>query len=130
MELTIFLSKVFGLYLLIAGLVIMSRQSYFASVVSRFVEERLTRMILAILELVAGIFLVMGHDDWVTTPGIIITIFGWMLVAEGVLYLALPDKKLAKFIKMFNKPMWYRWGGALSLLLGAYLLSFGYGWLL
>lgn len=128
MELTILLAKVFGLYLIIGGASIMLRERYFMPVVGAFVEERLTRLVVGILELLGGLFLVVSHTDWSSVPAGIITVFGWVLVIEGTLYLILPDESVEKVIKALNSKYWYILGGALAIFLGTYLAGFGFGW--
>lgn len=129
MELTILLAKVFGLYLIIGGASIMLRERYFMPVVGAFVEERLTRLVVGILELLGGLFLAVSHTDWSSVPAGIITAFGWVLVIEGTLYLLLPDESVEKLIKAMNSKYWYILGGALAIFLGTYLAGFGFGWL-
>lgn len=127
MELTLYLSQVLGLFLIICGIAIMARRSYFAPVVGGFVEDRLTRMIVGVLELLAGLFLAVAHTDWSTLPASIITAIGWLLVAEGTAYLLLSDRQMTAIIKMANTRAWYVAGGCLSVLLGAYLAFYGFG---
>jgi len=129
MELTVYLSQVLGLFLIICGVAIMVRRSYFAPVVGGFVEDRLTRMIVGVLELLAGLFLATAHTDWSSLPASIITAIGWLLVLEGTAYLLLSDKQMTSIIKMANNKAWYVFGGILSILLGVYLASYGFGWM-
>lgn len=127
METTILLAKALGLFLMIAGFSVMVRKHYFVPVIGGFVEERFMRMLLGILELLAGLFLVVQHFDFSTLPATIISALGIALVAEGTLYLLLPDRIVAKVIRFYNVPLWYAFGGTFSVLLGAYLVFFGFG---
>ena len=127
MELTLFLSKLLGLYMIIGGLGIMLRRSYFMPVVGAFVEERLTRMVVAILELLGGLALILSHNVWDSLPAAIISSFGWALAIEGTLYLLLSDKMIADGIKVVNRPSWYVFGGLFALVLGTYLAAVGFG---
>jgi uncharacterized membrane protein HdeD (DUF308 family) len=127
METTILLSKVLGLFLVIAGFSIMVRKHYFAPVIGGFVEERLMRMLIGILELIAGLFLAVQHMDFSSLPATIISVLGIALVVEGTAYLLMPDHMVKKIIRFYNVPMWYHAGGAFSVLLGAYLVFFGFG---
>jgi hypothetical protein len=129
MELTVFLSKVFGIGLIIMGAAIMIRRRYFIPVFGAFVEERLIRVVVSLAELIAGLFLVIGHNVWSPLPAAIISFLGWMAVIEATAYLLLPDDMLEKFIGTFNVPAWYLVGGLFTILIGIYLASFGFGWL-
>ena len=127
METTIFLSQVLGLFLVIVGAAVLYRKQYLVPVIGEFVEERLTRMIMGVLELLAGLFLVLAHTDWSSLPAGIITAIGYMLVVEGTAYLLLPDSMMRWVIRTFNVKAWYVAGGTLSVLMGAYLIFFGFG---
>ncbi len=87
MALTLFLSKVLGIALIIMGTAIMVRRRYFIPVFGAFVEERLTRAVVSMIELVAGLFLVLSHTAWSPPPAAIISVFGWMAVIEATAYL-------------------------------------------
>lgn len=127
MESTILLAKVFGIYFLLGGLVIMVRQDYFMPVLGGFAKERLSRLVLGAFELLAALFLVVLHFDFSSLPAAIITLIGISAVCEGLFYFAASDKQADAVIKLFNVKAWYTWGGAFAILLGAYLAWFGFG---
>lgn len=121
------LAKVFGVYLLVIGVALFARRRYFSAVFAGFVESRLLRMVIAIVELVAGLFLVITHQVWTPLSAGIITFFGWAMVVEGVLYLFLPDRWVSKLFRLFNNKAWYFIGGILAIIVGLYLISAGFG---
>lgn len=124
---TLYLAQVLGLYLLIAGAVVMLRKRYFIPVVGAFIEDRMLRLIVAMVEVLGGLFLVVGHAIWSPLPAAIITLFGLLLVAEGIMYLVLSDEMVERYIDMVNKPAWYILGGLGSIALGGYLAAAGFG---
>ncbi len=126
METTLFLSQVLGLFLIIVGAAVLYRKQYFVPVIGEFVEERLTRMLMGILELLAGLFLVIAHTDWSSYASGIITAIGYLLVIEGAAYLLVPDRIMSWIIRTFNVRMWYHLGGTLAILLGVYLCLVGF----
>lgn len=127
MELTILLSKVFGAYLVIGGLAYVLRQKFFMAVVHHFVEERMLRVVLAIAELVVGLFIIFGHNVWETLPQTIVSLIGWLMLLEGIFYLFMPDKVVRKVVKTFNTTAWYVGGGVVSIIAGLYLLNSAFG---
>ncbi len=127
MELTILLSKVFGIYLLVGGLTYMTRQKYFMAVVHDFVGDRALRMVISAAEIIAGLFLVLNHNLWDSWPQRIVSAVGWLVVLEGALYLVLPESTVKKILKLFNTKGWYVGGGVVSVLLGLYLVNYGFG---
>lgn len=128
MELTLLLSKVFGLYLIIGGAAVMFRKRYFIPVIGAFVEERLTRMVVAVIELIGGLFLVVSHTNWDSLAAGIVSVFGWAFLVEGSLFMILSDDFVEKYIKFFNTKTWYVFGGILGIGIGIYLTGFGFGW--
>lgn len=126
MELTILLSKVFGIYLIVGGLAYTIRQKYFMAVVHDFVGDRALRMVLAVAELGAGLFLVLTHNLWDTWPERLVSLAGWLAVLEGAFYLIMPESVVKKTLRAFNTKGWYIGGGVVSILLGIYLVNFGF----
>lgn len=126
--LTILLAKVFGLYLIIGGIAIWAREREFIPIVGAFVHDKLTRLVIALLELLGGLLLVNTHNLWATLPESIVSIFGWCLLLEGMFYMLANDTTVEKLIKSFNNRAWYTVGGIFSVLLGVYLAGYGFGW--
>jgi hypothetical protein len=126
---TLLLAKVLGPFLMIVGATIMLRRDYFIEVFGEFPKQRLTRTIVALGELLAGLLLVVAHNVWSPLPAAIVTIVGWLAVIESLAYLLLPDAKIASLIATFNTPGWYVVGGVLAVAVGAYLTAFGFGWI-
>ena len=129
MELTILLSKVFGIYLIVGGIGIWFKRAYFAPVLGNFVRDPLMRLIVGTLELVSGLFLVLTHNEWGSAPASLISLFGWMLALEGALYIMGPEKMIESMITKLNVRAWYIFGGIFSVVVGLYLVAYGFGWL-
>lgn len=125
--LTVLLSKVLGLFLFLIGIAVALRRDYFIPVVATFVEARLMRFVLAVLELLGGLFLVVGYNDFSSGPAAIITLLGWLAVVESLAYMLLPDRVLQQLIAAINNPSWYLGGGVVSIVLGLYLAAHGFG---
>ena len=127
MDLSIFLAKLFGLYFLIAGGIIMMRQKSYMHIITDVLGNKGLLMVVAACQLVAGLALVIAHPiftpDW---RGVISLIGVWIMI-EGVFYLAAPYTKVARFVRMFNNSTWFTSGGLLAVVLGAYLAGKGYG---
>ena len=126
---TILLSKVFGLFLIIVSTTILLQRHDFMNAVAVFARDRLIRIVISAVELLAALFLVMMHNEWSSIPAVIITLFGWMALMESIVYLALPNRVVEPLIAAFNIPMLYVFGGVLALVLGIYLAAFGFGFI-
>ena len=129
MDTTILLSKVIGLLLVITSLSFMLRRKYYATAIEEIVQARALRMMLSLIELTAGLFLIVLHTDWSSLAASIITLVGWLAVIESTLYLFMSDNAFARLVAAFNKPGWYIGGGIVGLVAGAYLALYGFGML-
>ncbi|MGE3709309.1 MAG: hypothetical protein AB7G35_06530 [Hyphomicrobiaceae bacterium] len=125
---TILLAKVLGIFLIVIGAVILLRRRYFLPVFATYPEQRLTRTITSLAELLAGLFLIIAHNRWSPFAAAVITIIGWLAVLEAAIYLLLSDAAVSRFITKFNREEWYIGGGLVSLAIGVYLAAFGFGW--
>lgn len=125
--LTILLSKVLGIFLVLVGASIALRWQYYSSVVRTFVDQGLSRLLTAVAELLAGLFIIFGFDDWSSVPASIIMVFGWAAAIEATAYLLLPDWMLVRYIGLFSHRNWCIGTGLVSMALGAYLAGHGFG---
>lgn len=127
MEPTTLLSQAFGISLIIGGVAIWMRRSYFMPVVGAIIEEKLVRFVVSIIEMIAGIFVVLSHNVWGTPQEIIVSAIGWLLALEGIFYLLMPDRVVSGLIRAVNKPWWYSFGGIITIVIGVYLAGTGFG---
>lgn len=126
MELSIFLAKVFGAYFLIIGIIFIWRRKSLVPFIEEFAGSRALLIVIAVLELFAGLALSIAHTVWTSDFRFVITLIGWWMIVEGILYLLMPMKRIKKMFKAFNKPGWYISGSLCSIVLGVYLLNAGF----
>lgn len=127
MELSIFLAQLFGIYLIIVGILVVLRRDSFMPIVAELGANRSLIFVIAIFELAVGIGLALSHSIFTFDYRGIISVLGWAMLIEGVLYLSLPFPKVRKLFKAFNTPGWYVSGGTLSIVIGGYLTGIGFG---
>jgi hypothetical protein len=82
------------------------RRRYFLPVFASYPDQRLLRAVVSMAEVLAGLFLVVMHNRWSPLPAAVITVVGWLVLLEGLLYLALPDDRVRRFIATFNTEGW------------------------
>lgn len=127
MELSIFLAKLFGLYFLIAGGVIMMRQRSFMPIFTEILGSRPFLLILGLAELLAGLAILIAHPIFTATWQGLLTLIGAWMAVEGIIYLAMPYTKVGRLMRQFNTPTWYTSGGLVAIVLGGYLAGKGFG---
>ena len=121
------LAQLLGLYFIIIGAIVLYRKKSVMPAMSQLVANRPLLLVIACIELLAGLAVVLTYPNLTANADGLISIIGWMLVVEGIIYLALPYKRLQKLIKSFNNPQWYAVGGVIALLGGLYLAANGFG---
>lgn len=126
MENSLYLAQLLGMYFILVGLLMMFRQKFFIHAVRDFIDSRVLRFLVPIFELLAGIALVLAHNVWTWGFEGVVTVIGWVLIVEALFYLALPEKKVVKWLTAWNKSSVYLWGGALSILIGLLLAVKGF----
>lgn len=122
-----FLAQLIGLYMLVVGVVVTLRRCSLMPAVAELVKNKGVLILLGFVELAAGIALVLTYPritlDWMG----IISLVGWMMVIESLVYLTMPIGRVQRTIRVFNRPAWYVGGGLISIVLGAYLVAIGFG---
>jgi hypothetical protein len=126
MTLTLLLAKVFGLALIAIGIALIIYRDHYAQMTRDFIQQRLLRTVISFSEMVAGLFIIIGHNIWSPVPAAVITIIGWMFVLEGGSYLLLPEKYTTRFISAVNRPQFFIASGIIGIVLGIYLTDYGF----
>ncbi|MBP9711066.1 MAG: hypothetical protein KBD50_02305 [Candidatus Pacebacteria bacterium] len=123
----LFLAQLFGIYFIIVGVAVLIRKKSLMPTVRELTANRPVLFTIALLEIAAGLAIVLSRPaltwDWMG----IITLVGWMLLVEGVLYLVLPSKKAQQLTKKFTSPSMTIAGGILAVVAGGYLVYVGFG---
>jgi hypothetical protein len=125
---TIFLSKLIGLYCLLAGAAMMARKQATVAAVTSMIHDAPLMMVLGMLLVVGGLATVLTHNVWSGGAApVIATLIGWAALLKGVLFLFLPTEAAAGFylhtLRYEQRLHLYM---APSLILGAYLTYAGF----
>ncbi|RJR12776.1 hypothetical protein C4585_03215 [Candidatus Parcubacteria bacterium] len=129
MDLSIFLAQLLGAYFVIAGGVVLFRRKSLIPVVAEFGHDRALILVIALMQLLGGLAIAISHSIWTPDWQGLITLIGWWMIVESVLYLTMPYTGIRRWIRMFNTNQWYVAGGFLSIAIGLYLAGIGFGYL-
>lgn len=124
----IYLMKFVGAFLTIYGVIAITRKQVLIAAVHDMTSSRGMLMLLATVELLAGLALVFAYPSIGLTWIGLIAVVGYLMVIEAVLYLAFPKKLMQPVVLMVNKPISYLLGGAFSVVLGMGMLGTAFGW--
>ena len=125
--LSIFLAKLLGIYMILVGLIFMLRRKAMMPAMKELIKNKSLIYIIAIRELLAGLAIILGHNIWTLGFEVIITVVGWLMLLEGIIYLILPNRLMQKLFGKFNTPVWYGAGGVAAIIIGLYLAGRGFG---
>lgn len=128
MDITLLLAKVFGLYMIIAGTAIFLNRKHMMVAVSAIFEEKFAQLVAGIVSLLLGLLLVNVQHDWSSVPAALVTLVGWSVLAKGMMYLFLPEAKLAKLIAVVKGRSWFKIEATVAVIIGLYLAAFGFEW--
>ena len=125
MELSLFLAKLFGIYMLIVACLWLAR----GEVISRTLEElfanRAMLFLSGLLALAAGIAIVISHSVWEANWRGLITIIGYGSIAKGVARIGFPDVPQKAVDSLLKDNRQWIWIGIIFVL-GAYLTLVGF----
>ncbi len=126
MNLSIFLGRTVGLYLIITGFFYLLRRSYIQKAALQIFDNESFVIITAVMSLIIGLLIVVGHNVWEWKWTLTITLLGYLSLIKGLLRLFVPshaDKKILKKALAKDNPIYI---GIVCLLLGLFLTYEGF----
>ncbi|RDI43422.1 DUF2065 family protein [Aquicella lusitana] len=128
MDVSIFLAKALGIYLVIIGIAMFINASRFKTMVDDIADNPALLFLTGILALIVGILLVISHNIWQMDWRVVITVIAWLSLIKGVVRVLFPltaTEWSAKFIQ--NNSAYYI-SAFITLLLGIFLSYFGFAY--
>ncbi len=125
MELSLFLAKLFGLYLLTVAVLWVVRGEAISKVLEEFFASRPMLFLSGLLALAVGIAMAIGHSVWELNWRGLITLIGYLSIAKGIVRIAFPEvlQKAVGFLLKSNAAwIWI----CIILVLGGYLTWVGF----
>jgi len=127
METTILLAKVLGIYMTVAGLVVLFRNQHYLTALRAVAESQATRFFVGIFAFIASIFYVLAQRDWSSFPAGLVTFMGWALLIKSLCYINLSNAQVGRWVEKLGRNGRSKIAGAVALVAGVYLLNFGFG---
>lgn len=125
MDISQFLAKVVGFYLVILGLACFTRRELLRTVIDDYFQNSALVVFGAAINLILGLLLVLSHNIWELNWKVIITIFGYLALLKGILHLFATQFSHRLAVKMRDSDA-FVYAGVIYIALGAYLLYHGY----
>ena len=120
------LARFFGLFLLVIGLMVFIRKdqkAYF----DQLVESKEFLFITGLVTVILGALVVAINNIWRFDWRLLITILGWATLIKGAMMVILPEFSVSVWKKLSVKRWLLVASGAVSFIIGAYLIWIGFG---
>ncbi len=89
--------KLCALLFLVLGLSYVLNTRHWVRYTDVVLKDRVALIPMSIIMLVVGLFIVLQHNVWINDWHVVITLFGWMFMVSGIMFLLFP-----KSIKLFS----------------------------
>ena len=124
MELSIFLAKLLGLYMLIVAADLLLRRHEVEGAVKDFASSKGLLVFSGSFSLLFGLAIVISHPVFEGNWRGLITLLGYLIVARGIMRIAFPSRLQKKLVSFFHKRYWFLF--FILAILGAYLTYCGF----
>ena len=123
---TIFLSKLIGLYCILAASALIAHREASVAMVNELVRNPPMLFILGMIPAAAGLAMVLGHNVW--TGGalpVVVTLIGWNTLIKGLLFLFLSPEATTDLLETLHYGQLYYMYAAISMAIGVCLTYAG-----
>ena len=124
-ETTMHLAMLMGPVLFVLGLSFAVNKDMYVAWRKELKGKNMTLFFMGVVELVAGLAVVLGHNSWTSFSEILVSVMGWGMLIEGLMLLLVADAYVKLASKMLM-PSLIKVGGVVALALGAYLTYVSY----
>ena len=115
-----------GLYVIIVSAAFLLNHDSFVEYARNFAEDISLRYSVALVELAAGLAIILKHSVWELSYVGAITAVGWLMMIEAVFHLVATEEQESKLVEHADDKAYWKVFGGLSLLFGFYLLTHGF----
>ena len=126
MNTSILIAKYMGPVMLVAGLSFFLNRQNLRHIFDDFIGSPAMIFIAGFMALILGLTLVIFHNHWVADWRVIITVYGWIILAAGILRICFPDLEKKMGAAMMARDGLLMTAGVFNVLLGGFLIYMGY----
>ena len=126
MQRSIYLAKLIGPIMLVAGLGMLLNGAAYRAVVAQFLQSYALIYLSGVAGMLIGLALVHAHNEWRADWRVIITLLGWLSLIGGIFRTLVPQEVAAIGSGLFANAVTLMIAGFVVLVLGGVLSYFGY----
>lgn len=126
MERSHFLAKLIGPVFIAGGLGMLFNTTVYRAMFERALHDHMLIYLSGVLALVAGLAVVIMHNDWKWHWPLIITVLGWLALIGGIVRMIAPQVIESFGLSVLSYSNFFTIDGGIAVLLGVLLCYFGY----
>lgn len=126
MDVSIFLAKALGLYVLIMAIMMFAKEKKVKVIVKEICSDPAMLFISGCITLMIGILLINVHNIWSADWRILITLIAWLAFIKGIIRTLFPHIAVRVINKIMKSKTHYQTIGVIALLIGVVLCYYGY----
>jgi hypothetical protein len=119
---TIYLGRLIGVYCVLIALAMISHKQATVETVTAFMHQGPSLLLAAIVAMVAGLAIVLGHNVWSggALP-VVVTLVGWISLIKGLILLFLPPAYSLAYFEALHYGQFFYVYMSVTLAIGIYL---------
>ncbi len=118
-------AQIIGLWLFLVALAMVLHQARFKKIVTETLSNMSLMTFSGLIALGLGLIVVVSHNIWVPQWPVIVTLFGWVLIIQGILRIFWPEA-FAKMMRDMMAGSGYTVMSWVWLIVGLYLIYAGF----
>jgi hypothetical protein len=126
MNISKFLSKALGIYLLIVSVAMFINMQQFAIQINYLVNDKALMFVVGFFTLILGILMVISHNIWQWNWRVIITLVAWLTLLEGTILITYPQLINQITIPFIDNAAYVYSGAGFDFILGLVLTYYGF----
>lgn len=126
MDISFFLAKALGLYMLIIGISLLINKDTLYAVMKDITQQPAVFYLSAVIALIIGILMVVSHNLWAFNWRIIITLMGWTAFIKGTFNILFPQRAYKLVEQFSNHKSAYLISTIVTLVIGLLLAYCGF----
>ena len=125
MELSLLIARIIGIVYLSFGIGLIISNKYYKREVINIYDNASYILFIGILASLIGYLIISYHNVWEWSWRVLVTLYGWLALAEGILVLIFP--RFVSWIKPMLKPKVIDWViTPISIFMGLIFVYFGF----
>lgn len=126
MDVSIFLAKTLGLYVLIMAIMMFAKEKKVKVIAKEVCSDPAMLFFSGCITLMIGILLVNVHNIWMSDWRVLVTLIAWITLIKGIVRTLFPHIAVRIVNKILKKKSSYQAINVIALILGLILCYYGY----